>query len=258
MPVTDLPRIIGISLKLYLDNEQTAAWAESIGRIAALHEATRSGSVRLFVLPSLPALPATRAALGDAPVEVGAQDLFWKDRGAFTGAVSGADLAAAGCSLVEVGHMERRRVFGETQAMVGLKLAAAFRNGLEPVLCIGEQRESGTDSALEECVEQLDAALSGVQRPRFNRSIIVAYEPEWAIGETHPADPAHVREVTRGIRDHLNGHSWLEDVRIIYGGSAGVGLLPQLGSDADGLFLGRNAHDPAVVERILDEAMALR
>jgi triosephosphate isomerase len=164
--------------------------------------------------------------------------------------VSGTDLRALGCTIAEVGHAERRRHFGDTDAVVRLKVAAAFRNGLTPVLCVGERTRRDGESAAGECAAQLQSALAGQGAP-----LIVAYEPEWAIGAEHSADPEHVRVVTSRLRAVLEDRPALAGSAIIYGGSAQPGLLPRLAGSVDGLFLGRFAHDPEVLGRILDETL---
>ncbi|MGM7668985.1 triose-phosphate isomerase family protein [Microbacterium sp. A93] len=261
---SESPVILGISLKLYLDIAQTTQWALDVAAIARAHAAVKSGAVRLFALPSLPALPAVREALTDSEVAWGAQDLHWEDRGAFTGAISGADLAAVGCSVVEVGHAERRHVFGESDDMIWRKLAAAFRNGLTPVFCVGEQEEMSADAAGAECIAQLEAALASavahadVDQHGFVGELIVAYEPEWAIGRAQPASVEHVIAVVGALRARLASESSLRSSSVIYGGSAQRGTLAALGNSVDGLFLGRFAHDPEDLAHIIDEAAALR
>ncbi|HKU10031.1 MAG TPA: triose-phosphate isomerase, partial [Sinomonas sp.] len=106
------PIVLGVSFKLYLDVDSTVEWAKTVAEAVRTHPAVKSGRVRLFVLPSLPAIPGVVDALQGTGVGVGAQDLFWEDRGAFTGAVSGADLRTVGCSYAEIGHAERRALFG--------------------------------------------------------------------------------------------------------------------------------------------------
>ena len=260
--------VLGVSLKLYLDVASSVSWAERVAAIARRHPAVEQGTVRMFVLPSLPALTGVRRALADSGIAVGAQDLFWEDRGAYTGAVSGADLRAVGASLVEVGHMERRRHFGEDATTTRRKLSAAFRNDLVPVLCIGERADVGAEAALAECLAQLDSALADSRRAGNvsgvpgvpgdpGAALIVAYEPEWAIGGADSADPEHIDVLSHGIHEHLRRHRWLTSVDVIYGGSAQPGLLPRLGPEVDGLFLGRFAHDPEAVEHLLDELITV-
>lgn len=225
--------------------------------MSRVNAAVRGGDVRLFVLPSIPAIPAVREALAGTDVAFGAQDLHWEDRGAFTGAVSGADLLTIGCTYVEVGHAERRRVFGESEDVIRAKVAAAFRNGLTPVLCVGERHEVDPASAVVECFSQLESALRGLDLDADRDELVLAYEPEWAIGRQHAADPGHISGVVRGLRQRLHTMPSIPDLSIIYGGSAQLGTLTSLGGGVDGLFLGRFAHSPADFARIADEAAAL-
>ena len=250
--------LIGVSLKMYFDIAGAVDWSRRIGAVARAHEAVRGGAAEVLVLPSLPALPAVVDVLAGAPVAVGAQDLFWEDQGAFTGGVSGADLKELGCSHVEIGHVERRQYFGENDLMINLKLTAAYRNGLVPVLCVGERVEGPPDAAAAACIAQLESALYGVAPPAGIGTLVVAYEPEWAIGRAEPAGAAHVGLVAERIADHLASHRWLRDPRVIYGGSAAPGLLPRLGRAVQGLFLGRFAHDPEAFRSVLDDVMAVR
>jgi triosephosphate isomerase len=188
-----------------------------------------------------------------AGIEVGAQDLHWEDTGPFTGEVSGAELAEVGCTMVEVGHAERRSLFGETDEIVARKTLAALRNGLAPVLCIGEPERGAPEQAAALCIRQLESALAPARASAVGGRLLVAYEPVWAIGAAEPATPEHVTAVCRTLRDHLDGDESFPGARVIYGGSAGPGLLPRIAADVDGMFLGRFAHDPSAVRRILDE-----
>jgi triosephosphate isomerase len=250
--------VIGVSLKMYFDQKSTVDWARSVAALAGDHEAVRSGLVELVVLPSFGALVPVVDVLAPAGVAVGAQDLFWIDRGPYTGEVSGADLAEIGCTFVEIGHAERKRIFGETAEVIANKVAAAVRNGLTPLLCVGEPTEGDPQLAAAACIEQLQSALAVAETEGRIDSIVVAYEPEWAIGAASAASPAHIAEVCAAMDDWLVGHPSVASSRVIYGGSAGPGLLGQLGTSVDGLFLGRFAHDPVALGRVLDEALALQ
>ncbi|WP_156761159.1 triose-phosphate isomerase family protein [Microbacterium karelineae] len=256
--MADAPTVLGVSLKLYLSVAETAAWARSVAEIARTRPAVTEGRVRLFALPSLPAFPAARDALAGSPVAVGAQDLHGDDRGACTGGVSGADLHEVGCRLVEVGHAERRRVFGEDDGVARRKLAAALRNDLVPVLCVGEPDEVAPDEAARACVSRLDALLDCARPPTPGRELILAYEPEWAIGRADPAPPAHIATVVTALRRRLEQVPWIDSSPVIYGGSAQPGSLTALGGAVDGLFLGRFAHDPDALARMIDEADGIR
>lgn len=248
------PILLGASLKLYLDIDTTVAWARSLAEIVRTHPAVLSGDVSLFILPSLPALDRVIDAVAGAPIAVGAQDLFWEDRGAYTGAVSGTDLTRLGCRYVEVGHAERWHVFAEDDIVIRRKFAAAVRNGLTPVLCVGEEVRLDAHRAAETCVAQIESATADAGDIS---DLVVAYEPEWAIGQTEPASPDHVTEVVARLRSHL-ARRGLEGAAVIYGGSAKPGLLSTLGSGVDGLFLGRFAHEPQAFANIIDEAVKVR
>lgn len=250
------PILLGVSLKLYLDVDASAAWARQIAAIAGAERAVLSNAVQVFVLPSLPALPGVSEAIGGAPVSIGSQDLFWIDRGAYTGGISGADLKSLGCRYVEVGHAERRQVFREDADITRLKFAAAVRNALTPVLCVGETDAEGADAAGDACIAQLEHALSALGDAGIE-DLVVAYEPEWAIGRAEPADAVHVATVARRLRAHLDARTDVRSSSVLYGGSAKPGVLTALGDSVDGLFLGRFAHDPAAFAEIVDEATAI-
>ncbi|MFD5600392.1 triose-phosphate isomerase family protein [Leucobacter sp. NPDC058333] len=250
------PLVLGVSLKLYLDVAASAEWARGVAAMVGEHPAVLDGSIRVIALPSLPALPAVSAAIAGTPIEVGAQDLHWADRGAYTGAVSGVDLRDVGCTAVEVGHAERRGLFHETEEIVARKLAAAMRASLTPILCIGEATEGPVADAIAASSAQLRSALAGVGDAVLG-DVVVAYEPVWAIGGPRPAAAAHVGRVVAALREILENDHRVASSWVIYGGSAQPGSLSELGASVDGLFMGRFAHDPADFARIVDEAAQL-
>lgn len=262
--------LIATSLKMYFGHRQTRDWVGAIAHIAGGHPAVRSGAVELAVLPSFPVLESTGAALAATPVRFGAQNLAIADRGAYTGEVGGPMLAELGCTYVEIGHAERRELFGETDDIVRTKVAAAYRARLTPILCVGETAPGTVEDAVELCRRQIVDAIDGADGADGADStggangeegtagvlpLVVAYEPRWAIGAEEPAEPEFIRAVCAGLQAVVRELSTV-DGRIIYGGSARVGLLSQLGGDVDGLFLGRFAHDPEAVRKIVDEAGA--
>jgi triosephosphate isomerase len=247
------PVVVGVSLKMYFGHTRAREWFDSVARLARENESVADRAVELFVIPSFLAIPAAIETLAGTNVVGGAQDLFWEDGGAYTGEISGAELAELGVGVVEVGHAERRRIFGENEQIVAAKTAAALRNGIAPVLCIGELVRREPDAAAREVVEQLHSALEGAPAGR----VIVAYEPVWAIGAAEPAEPAHIRAVCARLRAAIADLDGRNGSSVIYGGSAGPGLLSELGSDVDGVFLGRFAHDPAALASVLDEAATL-
>ena len=246
------PRTLGVSLKMYFTHERTVRWCTEVAELAARHPAVTSGAARLFVLPSFVSIPAAVRCFAGTGVAVGAQDVCWADEGAFTGEVSGGQLRELGCAYVAVGHAERRRLFGETEEVVAAKVAAALRHGLEPVVCVGEPARGDPVRAARCCLDELDSALRPARAAGLTGAVTVAYEPHWAIGATGPAPAGHVRTVCAALRAHTAADPAF-DVRVVYGGTAGAGLLSRLGGDAHGLFLGRRAHDPSGLAAVLDE-----
>ena len=251
--MTPAPILLGVSLKMYLGHADTLRWCERVAAVAGEHPAVTSGAAQLFVLPQFPSIPACVEICAGTPVQVGAQDLSWEDAGALTGEVSGATLAELGCRYAEVGHAERRRLLGETDEVVAAKTVAALRNGLTPVLCVGEAERTTPDRAAESCVGEVATMLAATDAAGVPARLVVAYEPHWAIGAREPASAAHIRTVCRSITDWLADRPSTAGSRVIYGGSAGPGLLTRLGTAVDGLFLGRFAHDPAALAAVLDE-----
>jgi len=184
-------------------------------------EATGGG---ILVCPPYTALAAVAEELskqtGHGPqVALGAQDLHWETRGAYTGEVSGPMLAGAGCSAVIVGHSERRALFGETDEAVGRKVAAALSAGLEPVICAGEtteERQAGETEAV--LVRQVTGAIARVDPGRLAAGLTFAYEPVWAIGTGAAANPGDAVRAAEIIRGCLPGAAGAV-ARVLYGGS---------------------------------------
>ena len=176
----------------------------------------------VVIFPPFTALETVADALDGKHVGYGAQDLHWEDKGAFTGAVSGAMIADICAEYVLVGHSERRTIFGENEKIVASKIIAAYRNGLKPMLCVGEnlaEREAGKTA--RKINMQLKSALR-VITAEDAENLVVAYEPIWAIGSGKAATPEDALEVCTLIREKI-GKIFTPDiarkVRILYGGS---------------------------------------
>lgn len=205
------PRIVGVSLKLYFDLDGTARYILDCAQLAPHALAQK---VELFIIPDFLALTAAASTLRlQAPtIRLGAQDCFWEDSGAFTGEVSPKTLRGIGVNIVEIGHAERRRIFGETDDMVARKARAALRNGITPLVCIGEESQASPERAIEQCRPQMLAVLHAI-RDFKDADVVWAYEPIWAIGAPNPASPDYVVAVTRGLRSICGDLH-----RIVYGG----------------------------------------
>jgi len=243
-------RIVGTSLKMYFDLRETS---EYIQGVAELDPQTKEQGIDLFVIPDFISILEAKRLLTGTNVLLGAQDTFWEDSGAFTGEVSPLVLKQASVTIVEIGHAERRRIFGESDEQVAKKATAAIRHGLIPLICIGEKTHSSIASAavgiaVEECRVQVKKVLSAIPD---DAEIILAYEPVWAIGASEPADPAHVVNVAKEIRRMANSRKGV--TRILYGGSAGPGTFAKIADGVDGLFLGRFAHDLENLRQVIKE-----
>lgn len=247
--------LIGSSLKMYFSHARTVEWVREVAAIVADHPAREY--VTTFAIPQYPSIPAAVEIGGPAGIEIGAQDIATDDEGAFTGEVSGRVLAEIGCRYAEVGHAERRRLFGETEEVVARKVLAALRNGLVPILCVGEAVETDPAAAAQESARQIESGLAEARATGTLGEIVIAYEPLWAIGAPRPAGADRIREVCRALRAHVRD-AWPAPASVIYGGSAGPGLIESVAPDVDGLFLGRFAHDPVAFRAILDEVMTVR
>ena len=246
-------RLVGVSTKMYFDLPATEAYIQSLRQT---YEASRP-SCGLFIIPADPALRDAIVALHEIPqISIGAQNCHWEDRGAYTGETSPLLLSQIGCTLVELGHAERRRPpINEDDALVAKKAQAAVRNGLVPLVCIGEKTRSkiaseGVGVAVRECVPQVMAVLEAIPQ---DAPINFAYEPVWAIGAQEPASADHVCTVVQQLRSAVSRTGRTGEVRILYGGSAGPGTWKTLKEAVDGLFLGRFAHDVENFKKVVAE-----
>lgn len=168
----------------------------------------------IIIAPSAHLLPALVEECAGTPIKIAAQNMFFEDKGAFTGEISPVQLKAAGVTHVIIGHSERRTLFGETDEIINKKLHAAYAHGLTPIFCIGEnaeQRETGQAARI--VIEQMQTALSGLPED-FIQQLIVAYEPVWAIGTGVTATPLQAEGIQSVIKEQLP-----QQTRVVYGGS---------------------------------------
>lgn len=249
-----MPQVtVAVSLKAYFGRRQARVWFGRAAAVLRAHDGVRSGAVEVLVIPTYLQLEDAAGAFAGTGAGLGVQDVSAHDAGPVTGEITAAEVAESGIAYAEIGHAERRRLFGETDADVAAKASAALRHGVTPVLCLGEEERTDAASAASATVAQLARCLVGAPAGR----VVVAYEPVWAIGAPSPAPVTHIADVTRALRGALVADPGRTGSRVIYGGSAGPGLLSEVGDAVDGLFLGRFAHDPAAFEAVLDEAYAL-
>jgi triosephosphate isomerase len=230
---------------------------EAIELVTLLKRSIRdTQTVEVVVCPVFTALSEVAETLLESGIRVGAQDVFWEDKGAFTGEVSAALLKEAGAAFVIVGHSERRQYFHETDGAVNRKTRAALKTGLVPIVCVGEtsaERESG--KTFEVVRSQLQGGFEKFS-PEEMRKLVIAYEPVWAIGTGKVATPAQAQEVHVSIRRELSkvfGAETAEVIRILYGGSVKPDNISQLMSepDIDGALVGGASLEAAAFSEIV-------
>lgn len=230
---------VGFSTKSYFGHQQTLSW------ISAVREAPVRPDIQQFVAVSFPAI--TQAlTLAQGQLLVGAQNCSAFDSGPHTGEVSAELLAEIGTDFVELGHAEHR-ASGDTDAIIAQKVSQAHSNGLDVLLCVGEAVRGDASEAATMCLDQIDSS-----RVDPNRTMI-AYEPVWAIGGASPAPTDHIVETVSILRERLGANG----PRVIYGGTAGPGLLQEIYPTVTGLFLGRRAHEPQAYLGVISEVEAL-
>ncbi len=211
----------------------------------------------LIFPPAISLLAAAEARGGRPEISLGVQNIHWEPKGAFTGEHSAGMAVASGARFALVGHSERRHVFGETDAQVELKVAAAIGEGLAPVVCVGETLDERKASRVEEViVRQLDAALLGVPED-VKTPILLAYEPVWAIGTGETATTDDVSEAHGILRSRLRevrGDGFADEVAMLYGGSVKPGNAAELlaVTDVDGVLVGGASLDPESFARIAE------
>ncbi len=201
------------------------------------------GKVDVAVCPPFVYLASAKAALGSSAVGLGAQDVYFEAKGAFTGEVSCGMLKDVGCKYVIIGHSERRHVIKETDALINKKLIAAIDAGLLPIFCVGELLEERNAGKTEAVVtEQIQKGMAGISADKA-KLIVIAYEPVWAIGTGVTASPEQAQEVHLMIRQlvaKMYNKGLADGIIIQYGGSAkpdNAGVL-MAKPDIDGLLVG--------------------
>jgi triosephosphate isomerase len=201
--------------------------------------------VDVLVAPPFTSLPRVKEAIGKAPILLAGQNMHWEASGAFTGEVSAAMLAEAGCTHVILGHSERRTLFGETDEVIDRKAAAAVKKGLIPMVCMGETLEEREKAITFQVLErQLSLSLKSFREGRaLPPATVLAYEPVWAIGTGRTATPEQAQEVHQFIRQWLTaqfGEQTAQAIRVLYGGSVKPDNVRDLMSkpDIDGALVG--------------------
>ncbi len=221
---------------------------------------SRLSRASLILFPPFTAIREVRNTVSGSGIRVGAQNVFWEDRGAFTGEISPLQLKEAGCEFVIIGHSERRQFFHETDETVRKKTVAALRHDLIPVVCIGETlEERDRNLTLERIKAQLETGVFSLEEKDFRR-VMIAYEPIWAIGTGRNATPEQAEEVHAFIRDLIAsryGKNAADCAIILYGGSVKPDNAFSLAreKDVDGFLVGGASLDAGSFLAIAGEAL---
>jgi triosephosphate isomerase len=225
--------------------------AESVELATAIKNAVGPiRDVEVAVAPVFTALYPVAKRLEGSAVALAAQDCFWEDQGAWTGEVSCKLLKDVGCKYVIIAHSERRQHFGELDASANLKVKAALKNGLDPILCVGEtlaERDAG--EAFHVVARHLAGGLAGLS-PDDGKRLVIAYEPVWAIGTGEVATPEDAQEVCGAVRTklaELYSGDLADGVRVLYGGSVKANNIAAIMAeeDVDGALVGGASVDAA-------------
>jgi triosephosphate isomerase (TIM) len=224
---------------------------QTVQKLGYLLDAGDTDRVEVVICPPFTSLRSVQTLIqaDRLPFGLGAQDVHWEEKGAFTGEISPLMLAALDVAYVIVGHSERREHFGENDEQIARKTRAVYDHGMTPILCVGEtleERERGRTE--EKVVGQVQAGLQKVGPDEAGR-LVLAYEPVWAIGTGRPCNPADAGEVVRTIRATLEtaySSDMAASVRIQYGGSVKAGNIREFMAhpEIDGALVGGASLDP--------------
>ena len=209
------PLIAG-NWKMYKTPDESAETARQLD----LHMRSVA-DVDIMIAPTFTALTAVWKVVQNGPVTLGAQNLYWESEGAYTGEISAPMLKSVGCEYCIIGHSERRQYFGETDQTVNKKIQAAIKAKLKPVFCVGEtEKEREAEQTFSVLDKQVQKGLEGLVLDQLN-TLVIAYEPVWAIGTGRTATPEQAQEVHAFIRQRVADKSAdvADGVRILYGGS---------------------------------------
>lgn len=250
------PFWVGTSWKMNKSGQEANEWIDIVSSYLQ-QEADQS---QVFVIPPFPYIERVSQIAHPAGILVGAQNMCWEDAGAYTGEISPIMLKDCGADLVEIGHSERRQMFGENDDTVNKKVLSALKHGLRPLVCVGDsQQEKNWNVSEESVVRQVKIALHDVPADMLTK-VIIAYEPIWAIGEHGvPATEHEAERIHFAIRSALvksYGKNIADSMYLLYGGSVNhsnvAGLLIQ--ANIDGVFVGRSAWNAEDFCRLVDLA----
>ncbi len=244
--------ILAGNWKMYKTSQEAKVLIEGLAsRVGKLNDR------EVIVCPPFTSLAIAAESIKGSNLKLGAQNMYWEDKGAFTGEIAPGMLKDIGCLYVIIGHSERRQYFNETDAAVNKKMKKAFQSGLLPIVCIGEtlvERES--NKTLQVLERQIHEGISGLSQEEAKK-LVVAYEPVWAIGTGKTASPQQAEEAHKFIRQKLAEiytPAIAEEIRILYGGSVKPENSKELmgQADIDGALVGGASLEAETFSKIVN------
>lgn len=249
----------GSNLKMYKNIHETM---EYLKRLEELTADLDREQFTTFIIPSFTALDRAAREIDQSLIWLGVQNMCWEEQGPFTGEISPLMIQELGLKIIELGHSERRHVFGETNLMMDKKVSSALLHGFTALLCIGETQEEKEYNVSDEVLQiQLKMGLKNV-KPEQTGHLWVAYEPVWAIGENgRPASAVYAQEKHHIIKETLT-ELFGEDgdrIPVLYGGSVNYENAGELivQPDIDGLFIGRSAWNADRFNELIRHAVSM-
>ncbi|MBW2632327.1 MAG: triose-phosphate isomerase [Deltaproteobacteria bacterium] len=230
---------------------------EAVETAMQLAQLVNINTVDVMIAPQFTALVPVSDVIKESCVSLGAQNLFWESEGAYTGEISPAMLVSAGCGYVIIGHSERRQYFGENDDSVNKKIKAAIRNNLIPILCVGESEKNRESKETFNVLDrQITKGLEGFSSTALD-TLVIAYEPVWAIGTGKTATKEQAQEVHRFLRsmvEKIFGNILAKSIRILYGGSVKPDNIKELMEmpDVDGALVGGASLDAKTFSEIIN------
>jgi triosephosphate isomerase len=244
-------KLIAGNWKMNMAGEESAALVEKIKQL------TSSYCADIAVCVPFTEIRTVERLLRGTSIMVGAQNVSWEKRGAFTGEISPEMLHFSGASCVIIGHSERREYFGETDKTVNMRLKNALTFGLKAIVCVGETLQKRERNETESHIlQQLDSGLEGLSERDFD-SIVIAYEPIWAIGTGRTATAEQAQQVVKLIKNRVR-ERFSADIRVLYGGSMNAKNAEELlKRDIDGGLIGGASLDAEQFAKIVEIASKL-
>ncbi len=227
---------------------------EAAGQLVKLVAMT--SDIDVMIAPQFTALAPVSDVVRGSRVSLGAQNLFWETEGAYTGEISPVMLLSVGCKYVIIGHSERRQYFDETDETVNKKIKSAIKNDLVPVLCVGEsEKERESKETFSVLDKQVKKGIEGFSSDDL-KTLVIAYEPVWAIGTGKTATTDQAQEAHQFLRSVLEksfGNMLAKSIRILYGGSVKPNNIAELMAmpDIDGALVGGASLDPETFSKIV-------